>query len=142
MPDKSETTGEPWAKPRPTINWRPVTASVSTAMPELPDIVVYLEALEPRVVGQVLGRLRVKAPQLLRTYDPPISAVEGQVVRGFAIERGPMLIRRFDGLDRLEAYSIDGRLLDTVRETLLAGENPEKRKIILFREDKMRGFFL
>jgi formamidopyrimidine-DNA glycosylase len=47
-------------------------------MPELPDITVYLEALEPRVVGQVVERIRVLDPFVLRTALPPISSLEGQ----------------------------------------------------------------
>ncbi len=49
-------------------------------MPELPDIVVYLDALKPRVVGQVLNKVRVKSPFLVRTFDPPVSEVEGKRV--------------------------------------------------------------
>jgi formamidopyrimidine-DNA glycosylase len=51
-------------------------------MPELPDVVVYLEALERLTRGQQLERVRVISPSLLRTYDPPISAVEGRTVEG------------------------------------------------------------
>jgi formamidopyrimidine-DNA glycosylase len=51
-------------------------------MPELPDIAAYLRALEPRVVGQTLERVRLGSPFLLRTVSPPISQVEGRVVRG------------------------------------------------------------
>ncbi len=50
-------------------------------MPELPDILGYLEALTPRVIGQPLERIRVATPFLLRTADPPLSSVEGRVVR-------------------------------------------------------------
>jgi len=51
-------------------------------MPELPDIEVYLDALRPRVIGQVLKRVRLINPFLLRTFDPPISAAEGRSVTG------------------------------------------------------------
>jgi formamidopyrimidine-DNA glycosylase len=51
-------------------------------MPELPDIEVYLDALRPRVVGQVLQRVRLINPFLLRTFDPPISDAEGRTVTG------------------------------------------------------------
>ena len=50
-------------------------------MPELPDITVYLEALEARLLGQTLERVRVAGPFLLRTATPPLSAVEGKQVR-------------------------------------------------------------
>jgi formamidopyrimidine-DNA glycosylase len=50
-------------------------------MPELPDVVVYIECLEPRVVGRTLERVRILSPFVLRTADPPISAAEGKTVR-------------------------------------------------------------
>ncbi len=50
-------------------------------MPELPDILAYIEALEPRVIHQPLERVRVATPFLLRTASPPLAAVEGRVVR-------------------------------------------------------------
>jgi formamidopyrimidine-DNA glycosylase len=50
-------------------------------MPELPDITAYITALEPRILGQPLERVRVASVFLLRTVDPPLSAVEGRTVR-------------------------------------------------------------
>ncbi len=50
-------------------------------MPELPDVAAYISALKDRVVGQPLQRVRIADPFLLRTADPPISAVEGHTVR-------------------------------------------------------------
>jgi len=50
-------------------------------VPELPDIVVYIEALEKRILGQPLERVRLASPFLLRTVDPPLRAVEGKTVR-------------------------------------------------------------
>jgi len=47
-------------------------------MPELPDIVLYLEALRPRVEGQILERVRLLSPFLLRSVDPPISEAYGK----------------------------------------------------------------
>ena len=49
-------------------------------MPELPDIVVYLDALAPRVVGQPLEELRLPSPFLLRTVEPPIAEARGKRV--------------------------------------------------------------
>src|SRR5882672_6401838 len=49
-------------------------------MPELPDIVVYLEALAQRILEQTLDRVTIAAPFLLRTAVPPISSVEGTQV--------------------------------------------------------------
>ena len=47
-------------------------------MPELPDITVYLEALERRVVGRVLEKIRIEAFFVLRTAVPPIDALAGR----------------------------------------------------------------
>ncbi|MGH9871765.1 MAG: Fpg/Nei family DNA glycosylase [Pyrinomonadaceae bacterium] len=49
-------------------------------MPEYPDIVVYIEALEKRIRGRKLERLHIASPFLLRTATPPISNVEGKTV--------------------------------------------------------------
>jgi formamidopyrimidine-DNA glycosylase len=49
-------------------------------MPELPDVVVYLERLQPRILGVTLDRVRLVSPFLLRSVDPPIDAVHGQRV--------------------------------------------------------------
>jgi len=50
-------------------------------VPELPDIVVYIEALEKRIVGQVLEGIRLVSPFLLRTADPPLASAQGKRVR-------------------------------------------------------------
>jgi formamidopyrimidine-DNA glycosylase len=50
-------------------------------VPELPDIVVYIEALEKRISGQILEQIRIASPFLLRTASPPIRSVEGKKVR-------------------------------------------------------------
>lgn len=49
-------------------------------MPELPDIVVYMEALESRVLGHVLEYAEVRGPSLLRTAEPPIDSIQGHTV--------------------------------------------------------------
>lgn len=49
-------------------------------MPEMPDIEASLEALKPRVLGQTLTGIRLINPFLLRTVDPPLSAIIGGVV--------------------------------------------------------------
>jgi formamidopyrimidine-DNA glycosylase len=49
-------------------------------MPELPDVALYLEAIDARIVGHVLEQVRLKSPFLLRTFDPPLSAVHGKRV--------------------------------------------------------------
>ena len=50
-------------------------------MPELPDVTVYLEALDRHVVGRKLERIRVLTPFVLRSYDPPVEAVAGQAIK-------------------------------------------------------------
>jgi formamidopyrimidine-DNA glycosylase len=50
-------------------------------MPELPDIAAYIGALEPRIIGQPLERVRVASVHLVRTADPPLASVEGRAVR-------------------------------------------------------------
>lgn len=65
-------------------------------MPELPDIVTYINALTPRIVGQVLERVRLGSPFLLRSVEPPLEAVEGRIVR--SIERlGKRIVIVMDG---------------------------------------------
>ena len=51
-------------------------------MPELPDITVYIEQLERRIVGQTLEKLEIAKPFVLRTFDPPVAEVVGKTVRG------------------------------------------------------------
>jgi formamidopyrimidine-DNA glycosylase len=51
-------------------------------MPELPDITIYIEALERRIVGQILEKIRLSSSFVVRTYDPPIHSAEGQCVIG------------------------------------------------------------
>jgi formamidopyrimidine-DNA glycosylase len=59
-----------------TANWHS-----ERAMPELPDISAYITALEPRIMGQPLKRVRLASAFLLRTVQPPIEDVEGLEVR-------------------------------------------------------------
>ncbi|HET7754599.1 MAG TPA: DNA-formamidopyrimidine glycosylase family protein [Anaeromyxobacteraceae bacterium] len=65
-------------------------------MPELPDVTLYVEALAARVVGQPLERVELKTPFLLRTVDPPISAVTGREVRDVR-RLGKRVVLAFDG---------------------------------------------
>ena len=51
-------------------------------MPELPNILVYLQALQPRIVGRVLERVRLANPFLLRSVEPSLDAVTGHPVLG------------------------------------------------------------
>ena len=49
-------------------------------MPELPDVLLYLHALQPRIVGQRVIGVRLASPFLLRSIDPPLSAIEGRTI--------------------------------------------------------------
>jgi formamidopyrimidine-DNA glycosylase len=50
-------------------------------MPELPDITIYIEALERRIVGRPLQEVRLKSPFLLRSVDPPLAVLRGRPVQ-------------------------------------------------------------
>ena len=50
-------------------------------MPELPEVRLYMHALEARIVGQPVERARLRSPSLLKTFDPPVSEIEGKRVR-------------------------------------------------------------
>jgi len=64
-------------------------------MPELPDILAYIAALEPRVVGKRLDRIRFASPFLLRTFEPPVREAEG--ARVTAVRRlGKRIALRLD----------------------------------------------
>jgi formamidopyrimidine-DNA glycosylase len=65
-------------------------------MPELPDITIYVHALVSRLRGQPLERVQVASPFLVRSVDPPISALEGRTVLG--VERlGKRIVLVMDG---------------------------------------------
>ena len=64
-------------------------------MPELPEIMLYLHALEQRVVGKQLQRVRIASISLLKTFDPPVSVLEGKTIR--AVRRlGKRIVFDFD----------------------------------------------
>ncbi|MEX0776362.1 MAG: DNA-formamidopyrimidine glycosylase family protein [Phycisphaeraceae bacterium] len=79
-------------------------------MPELPDILVYLDALAPRVLHQPLERVRIVSPFLVRSVDPPVSEIEGK--RIVALRRlGKRIVWDFEGdLAMILHLMIAGRL--------------------------------
>ena len=91
-------------------------------MPELPDVVVYVESLAARVVGSKLERVRLVSPFVLRTAVPPISAAEGRTVIG--VQRlGKRIVLGLDGEFFLVLHlMIAGRL-----RWLEPGEKPPAR---------------
>lgn len=64
-------------------------------MPELPDVELYLSALRPRVLGRAVQRTRVASPFFVRTFDPPLTALEGRLVITLA-RLGKRLVFGFD----------------------------------------------
>jgi formamidopyrimidine-DNA glycosylase len=65
-------------------------------MPELPDITVYIDALTRQIVGQPLSAIQLHTPFLLRTVDPPLSALAGARVR-HVHRLGKRIVIGFDG---------------------------------------------
>jgi formamidopyrimidine-DNA glycosylase len=64
-------------------------------VPELPDVVVYLEALTRHVVGQPLQRINLLSPFVLRSFDPPLDSIFGRTIRG--VRRvGKRIVLQFD----------------------------------------------
>jgi formamidopyrimidine-DNA glycosylase len=52
-------------------------------MPELPDITIYIEALQTRLLNQPLDKIRLGNPFLVRTFEPPIRIAKGKKILGF-----------------------------------------------------------
>jgi formamidopyrimidine-DNA glycosylase len=90
-------------------------------LPELPDVVVYLEALTRYVVGQRLERVNLLSPFVLRSVDPPVSAITGQTVR--SVRRiGKRIVLAFDSsTDSGSARAADDRDLFLVMHLMIAG---------------------
>ena len=85
-------------------------AKYRLTMPELPDILLYLESLAPRISGRRLLKARVLNPFVLRSVEPPIRELEGEPVLG--IQRlGKRIALDFgDGLFLVIHLMISGRL--------------------------------
>ena len=79
-------------------------------MPELPDVTVYLEALDGRIRGARFERVRLLTPFLLRSVDPPLSAVVGKTVVGLRRLGKRLVIALEDELFLVIHLMISGRL--------------------------------
>jgi formamidopyrimidine-DNA glycosylase len=79
-------------------------------MPELPDITVYIEAIEARVLGQTLEDVRIAKPFLLRSVDPPMSAAKGKRVNGVRRMGKRIVLELEDDLFLVIHLMIAGRL--------------------------------
>ena len=119
-------------------------------MPELPEISLYLSALQPRVVGRTLERVRVRSPSLLKSFDPPLSEAGGRSVTGlrrlgkrivFELDGGLFLVLHLMVTGRLRwkeepGAGIPGRIghaaLDFPRGTLLITEAGKQKKASLW----------
>ncbi len=78
-------------------------------MPELPEILLYLRALETRIVGETLERVRVASPSLLKTFDPRPSAAYGKRVLGLRRLGKRIVIDLEDDLHLIIHLMIAGR---------------------------------
>jgi formamidopyrimidine-DNA glycosylase len=92
-------------------------------MPELPDITVYVEALERRIVGQRLDAVRIRAPFLLRTFDPPIESAHGKLVCEIRRLGKRIAFGLDDELWLILHLMIAGRLRWTTRDVKLGGKS-------------------
>lgn len=79
-------------------------------MPELPDIAVYIESLERHVLGAPIEGIRIAGISLLRSYDPPIDAVNGKRVTGFRRLGKRIVFELEDDLYLVLHLMISGRL--------------------------------
>ena len=80
-------------------------------MPELPDVTVYVEALERRVAGRRLERVRTLNPFVLRSVDPPLDAVAGRAVEGLRRIGKRIVLDMGGGLYVVIHLMIAGRLV-------------------------------
>jgi formamidopyrimidine-DNA glycosylase len=128
-------------------------------VPELPDISAYLTALEPRIVGQPLIRVRILSTFLLRTAEPPLADVEGKIVRelrrigkriAIGVDGDLWLILHLMIAGRLHWRPLDAKLggrqnlaaFDFPRGSLVLTEAGSKRRASLYLvrgEDGLRG---
>jgi len=79
-------------------------------MPELPDVVVYLEALRARIAGRVLEGVRLGSPFVLRSVDPPLAACAGRRVVGLRRLGKRIVFALDDGLFLVIHLMVAGRL--------------------------------
>jgi len=115
-------------------------------MPELPDIAAYITALEPRIVGQPLERIRLQSAFLLRTAQPPLTAVEGRIVRelrrigkriAFGVENDLWLVLHLMIAGRLHWRAPEAKLAG--RQTLAAFDFPNGSLVLTEAGSKRRA---
>jgi formamidopyrimidine-DNA glycosylase len=91
-------------------------------VPELPDVVVYIEALEARILGQTMENVRIASPFVLRSVDPPPSALSGKKVRTIRRLGKQVVIAFDDELFLVVHLMIAGRLQWRERGAPLGGK--------------------
>jgi len=115
-------------------------------MPELPDITAYITALEARILGQRLERVRLQSVFLLRTVDPPLASVEGRTVRALrrigkriaiGVEGGLWLVLHLMIAGRLHWRPPQAKL--SGRQSLLALDFPSGSLILTEAGSKRRA---
>jgi formamidopyrimidine-DNA glycosylase len=115
-------------------------------MPELPDIAAYITALEPRIVGQPIERVRLASAFLLRTAQPPLSSVEGRIVRelrrlgkriAIGVEKDLWLVLHLMIAGRLHWRPPGAKLAG--RQTLAALDFPEGSLVLTEAGSKRRA---
>ncbi len=89
-------------------------------MPELPDVTVYIEALEERVLNQPIEKIRVGSPFVLRSFEPRMGAAEGKIVLGLRRLGKRIVFELQDDLYLLVHLMIAGRLHWKPRGTKIA----------------------
>ena len=113
-------------------------ANLSEPVPELPDIVVYIEALERRIQGQTLERVTLASPFLLRTAEPPITSVEGKKVIqlrrigkriGFGLEEDLWLVLHLMVAGRLHWLEVESKSPKPLKNS----RNPRKPGLATFQ---------
>ena len=115
-------------------------------MPELPDILAYIRALEPRIVGKQLQRVRIARPFLLRPAQPPLEEVTGRTVRelrrigkriAFGFDNGLWLVLHLMIAGRLHWRPVDAKLGG--RQNLAAFDFPDGSLVLTEAGSKKRA---
>jgi len=94
-------------------------------VPELPDIEVYIAALGERIIDETLTQVRLASPFLVRSYDPPLQAIEGR--RVLSLRRlGKRIVRRDSEVNYCAGCQTGGKLLaDRALSKLLKSDWPK-----------------
>src|SRR2546426_3470039 len=91
-------------------------------MPELPDVLLYIESLKPRILNQPLDRVRLASPFVVRSVAPPISRIQGRTVQALS-RLGKQIIWEFEGDFFLVIHlMIAGRFQWKERDTKIPGK--------------------